>query len=92
MVRWDRQSVTFTHLREGIISYTSMTHLVVIYKKECIKINIFDWTNKIRLGGVSEYYNKTRGMVISGILEYRMPREALDNYTVGSGIEVNSVK
>ena len=35
------------------------------------------------------YYNATRGMVGSGILEHGSPGEVLKNYTSGSGIEVN---
>ena len=50
---------------------------------------LLGWPNKIRLGGVAEYYNSTIGMVSNDILDYFRPGEVLNNYTSGSGIDVN---
>ena len=41
------------------------------------------------LGEVDVYYNTTRGIVSSGILDYGRPRAVRKNYTSGSDIEVN---
>ena len=49
---------------------------------------ILDWPNEISIGEVTEYYNANRGMVISVILEYGRPGDVLNNYTIGSDIEV----
>ena len=43
--------------------------------------------NKIRLGGFYVYYNATRGMIISGISEQKIPGEGSNIYTSGYGVE-----
>ena len=47
------------------------------------------WPNKIRLGEFDVYYNVTRGMVGSDILEHGRPEEFNNNYTSGYGVEAD---
>ena len=50
---------------------------------------LIDCPNKIKLGGVSEYYNMTIGVVSSDIISYGSPVEVRNSYTSGSGTKVN---
>ena len=45
-------------------------------------------TIKSGFGKVDVYYNATKGMFISGILEHGRPGEVCNNYTSGSDSEV----
>ena len=49
-------------------------------------------TNKIRLREVAQYWNSSKGMIGSGILEHRSPGGVLKNDTMGPDVDIHSEK
>ena len=53
---------------------------------------ILEFTYGIRLRKVSEYYNETRGMISSGILDCGRTVDFINNYKIGSIVDMNKEK
>ena len=53
---------------------------------------ILEFTYGIRLRKVSEYYNETRGMISSGILDCGRTVDFINNYKIGSIVDMNTEK
>ena len=53
---------------------------------------ILEFTYGIRLRKVSEYYNETRGIISSGILDCGRTVDFINNYKIGSIVDMNTEK